>query len=40
MTKKGIDSASADFGLITTAYHFVKKQSSCKIIQRLYPIFR
>ena len=39
MPKKGIDSAYADFGLITTAYNFVKKWSSCKIIKGFYPTF-
>ena len=31
MTKKGIDSASADFGLITTAYNFVKNKAFEKL---------
>lgn len=40
MTKKGIDRASADFRLITTAYNFVKKSSSRKIIKGCYPTFK
>ena len=31
MTKKGIDSASADFGLITTANNFVKNEALIKL---------
>ena len=40
MTKKGIDRASADFRLFTTAYNFVKKSSSRKIIKGCYPTFK